>query len=77
MPNDPRAAHRAAIRRAVLQLFAGAVGIHVVAFGIYYFARIEHAAPKTRLYYTGAWTIATLLVVLPLLKRVRKLRYTR
>ena len=74
--NDPRAAKRAALRRATLQLFAGALGIHVVMFAIYYFAGIEHSAPKTRLYFTGAWTIVTLMVVLPLLKRVRRVRFS-
>jgi hypothetical protein len=60
-----------------MQLVGGVVLLDAVALAIYYFANLEHAAPKVRLYFTATWTIVSLMVVLTLLKRVRKLRYSR
>ena len=72
---DPRAATRAAIRRASLQLFIAVAVLHGTAITVFYLAHIERAAPRTRMYFTGAWLIATVLVVAPMLKRVRKARF--
>jgi hypothetical protein len=65
------------MRKAVLHLVFGIVVLDAVALAIYYFAGIEHAEPRTRMIFTFTWTIVTLLVVVTLLKRVRKLRYSR
>ncbi|MEP6621462.1 MAG: hypothetical protein ABJE47_19200 [bacterium] len=74
---DPRAARRAALRRATLELLLGVVALDALFMAIYFFGGIQHGAPKTRMYFTVVWTVATALVVATLLKRVRKLRFTR
>ncbi len=77
MVDDPRAARRSAMRTAMLHLVGGVIALNAVAIAIYYFAGIEHAEPRTRMIFTFTWTIVSLLVVVTLLKRVRKIRYSR
>ena len=57
---DPRAAQRATLRRAVLQLVIGVVVLDAVAMGTYYLAGISHAAPRTRMIFVAVWTVATI-----------------
>jgi hypothetical protein len=65
------------LRRALLHLVTGVVVLDAIALGVYYLAGIEHASPRTRMYFTAGWTVVTLIVVLTLLQRLRKLRYSR
>jgi hypothetical protein len=51
--------------------------LDAIALGIYHFADLDHAAPRIKMYFTATWTVVTLMVVLTLLKRVRKIRYSR
>jgi hypothetical protein len=74
---DPRAARRAELRRATLQLVLGVVALDAVAMGIYYLAGIAHAHERTRTIFVVTWTLATAMVVAVLLKRVRAARYVR
>lgn len=75
--NDARAARRSELRKAVLQLFLGVLALDAVALAVYYLAHIDTSVPKTRMTFTVVWTVSTLLVVGTLLRRVRKLRYSR
>jgi hypothetical protein len=42
---------------------------------IFYFAGIAHGPERTRWYFVIGWSIATALVVLVLLRRVRRIRF--
>lgn len=72
---DPRAAQRASLRRAVLQLVIGVFALDAIAMGIYYLAGIPHAARRTQTIFVVVWTIATALTVALLLRRVRAVRF--
>ena len=72
---DPRAAQRATLRRAVLQLVIGVVVLDSIAMGTYYLAGISHAAPRTRMIFVAIWTVATAITVAILLRRVRLARF--
>jgi hypothetical protein len=74
MTEDARAAKRAAMRRATLQLVFGVVVLDAVAMLSYYFV-VAHAEPKVKTVFTGLWTVATVILVMVLLKRVRKARF--
>ena len=72
---DPRAAQRATLRRAVLQLVIGVVVLDAVAMGAYYLTGIAHGAPRTRMIFVAVWTVATAITVAVLLRRVRLARF--
>ena len=74
---DPIDVRRAALRRATLHLLLGVVALDAVAMAVYFLGGIQHGTPKTRMYFTVVWTVATALVVATLLKRVRKVRTNR
>jgi hypothetical protein len=74
-PVDPRAPQRAALRRAVLNLVAGVIVLDAVAMSIFYFADIAHGPERVRWFFVIAWSIATAVVVMVLLRRVRKVRF--
>lgn len=73
---DAGNAKRTAMRRATLQLVIGVGLLDTLAMVGYYFL-IVHAPPKTKMLFTGLWTIATVLVVMVLLKRVRTARFAK
>ncbi len=70
---DPRAARRSAMRRATLHLILGVALLDTIAI-LGYYAVIVHAPDRTKLIFTGVWTVATALVVAVLLRRVRRVR---
>jgi hypothetical protein len=74
-PVDPRAPQRNALRRAVLQLVMAVVLLDAVAMTVYYGAGIAHAPTRTRNVFLIAWSVATAVVVLILLRRVRRVRW--
>lgn len=63
------------MRRATLQLVVAVVVLDVIALAIYQFADVAHVAPRIRLYFITAWTVASALVAVTFLKRVRKARF--
>jgi hypothetical protein len=75
--DDPRAARRAALRKATLQLVLGVVVLDAVALGIYYLGGIEHGSAQTKQIFTWVWLVITAITVAFLLKRVRAIRYNR
>jgi hypothetical protein len=74
-PVDPRAPQRKALRRAVLQLVVGVVLLDAVAMTVFYGAGIAHGPARTRNVFLIGWSIATAIVVLVLLRRVRRVRW--
>ena len=74
-PVDPRAPQRNALRRAVLQLVMAVVLLDAVAMTVFYGAGIAHAPTRTRNLFLIAWSVATAVVVLILLRRVRRVRW--
>jgi hypothetical protein len=74
-PVDPRAPQRNALRRAVLQLVMGVVLLDAVAMTVFYGAAIAPGATRTRNVFLIGWSVATAIVVLVLLRRVRRVRW--
>ena len=74
MTTDAKTAKRAAMRRATLHLVFAVVALDAVALLSYYFF-FAHAQPKVQTIFTGVWTVAIVIVVMVLLKRVRKARF--
>jgi len=72
--SDARTAKRAAMRRATLHLVLGVGLLDTVAMLGYYYI-IQNAEPKTKMLFTAIWTVLTVIVVMTLLRRVRKVRY--
>ena len=75
--DDPRAARRAALRKATLQLVAGVVVLDAVALAAWYGGGVSHAAAQTRTIFTVVWLVATAVTVAVLLRRVRAVRFGR
>ena len=50
------------------------LAVDAIAIGAYFLAGLRHAAPETRLAFTVLWMVATLLVVLVGLTRIRRAR---
>ena len=74
-PADPRAPQRDALRRAVLTLIGGVIVFHTVVASIFYLTGIVHGPEKTRWLFVIAWSLATAIVVMVLLRRVRAVRF--
>ena len=67
----------AELRKLLLQLIAAVVVLDVAAIALYYGLGIQRTAPRTQTLFTGIWTIATLIVVLVGLGRIRTARRRR
>ena len=72
---DSRAPGR--LRREVLVLVGLVLAVHAVFLSGYYLGGVARRPAGLRLGYTAAWTVATLLVVLRGLTRVRAERIRR
>lgn len=62
------------MRNAVLRLVLLVLLLHAVMIVIYRVAGIERMSSNVRLVFVTMWTVATLAVVLPMLRRVRQER---
>lgn len=62
------------MRRATLHLVLGVGALDTVAMIGYYYI-IMNAEPKTKMLFTGIWTVLTVIVVMVLLRRVRRARF--
>jgi hypothetical protein len=62
------------VRRELLQLGLGVVLLDALFIGGYFLFHLDRASTTPRVWYTAAWTIATLAVVLRGLTRIRRLR---
>jgi len=58
----------------VITLVGLVVGVAAVAIGVYYVAGMARAAPEIRMIFTAVWMLASLLVVLTGLTRIRRAR---
>jgi len=74
LSTEARTAKRAAMRRATLHLVVGVGVLDTVAMIGYYYI-IMNAEPKTKMLFTGVWTVLTVVVVMVLLRRVRRARF--
>jgi len=59
----------------VLNLVIGVVILDAIAMSIFYLTGIVHGPERTRWYFVIAWSIATAVVVMVLLRRVRRVRF--
>jgi hypothetical protein len=59
----------------VLNLVAGVIILDAIAMAIFYFTGIAHGPERTRWLFVIAWTIATAVVVVVLLRNVRRVRF--
>ena len=74
-PVDPRAPQRAALRRAVLNLVIGVVVLDAIAMSLFYLTGIVHGPERIRWFFVIAWSVATAIVVMVLLRKVRAVRF--
>jgi len=61
-------------RGELLRLVLGVLVIDVLAIGAYTFGGVGNASPRTRIVFAAIWTVATLVVVLIGLRRLREAR---
>jgi hypothetical protein len=59
----------------VLSLVAGVIVLDAVAMSVFYLTGIAHGPQRTRWLFVIAWSIATAIVVMVLLRRVRAVRF--
>ena len=59
----------------MLNLVIGVVILDAIAMSIFYLTGIVHGPERTRWYFVIAWSIATAVVVMVLLRRVRRIRF--
>jgi hypothetical protein len=62
------------VRRELLHLVVAVVLLHALFIGGFFLFRLEHRTSTPRIAYAAAWTIATLVLVLRALTRIRKRR---
>lgn len=62
------------LRGETVRLIVSVLAVDAVALGAYLLADLAAASPRTRLIFGFLWTIATLVVVLVGLRRVREAR---
>ena len=74
-PVDPRASQRAALRRAVLNLVASVIVLDAVAMSIFYFGGFARGPERPRWLFVIGWSIATAIVVMVMLRKVRQIRF--
>ena len=68
---------RRPVRRELLRLVLAVVLLDALFIAGYYLFHLERGSSSTRIGYTAAWTVVTLLVVLRGLTRLRRLRARR
>ncbi|MCI0636535.1 MAG: hypothetical protein L0206_21840 [Actinobacteria bacterium] len=68
---DPR---RRAMRRELAVLVGLVIAVDVLAVAVWLLADIGRAGPQAQFFFTVAWTIATLAVVVVSLRKIRLLR---
>jgi hypothetical protein len=61
-------------RSELLRLVIGVLVIDLLAIGAYVFGGFGTASPRARIIFAAAWTLATLVVVLIGLRRLREAR---
>lgn len=76
-PPPPRSSRVAVIRGLLLRMVLWVLGIDAVAIATYYAAHLDRAAPRTRAVFTMVWMVATIVVVLTALRRIRLARRGR
>ena len=62
------------MRRELLRLVLAVLVVDALFIAGYFLFRLSHAANPVKIVYTAGWTVATLLVVLRALTRIRTLR---
>src|SRR5579885_917999 len=70
-------ANQSELRRRTLILFGSVVLLDVVVIAIYYAMHIRERPIKTQQMFIAAWVVATLAVVVPQMKEIRKFRRPR
>jgi hypothetical protein len=65
---------RAALKRELLLLVGSIVALDVVALLLRHYLRIAARGENENLWFTGLWIAATLIVVLPRMTRIRRIR---
>jgi membrane protein YdbS with pleckstrin-like domain len=59
-------------KRILLTLVVMVVLVHAIAITVYRVAHIPERPMKTQQEFVGVWLIATLIVVVPMMKRIRR-----
>jgi len=70
-------ANQRELRRRTLILLGSVVLLDAVVIGIYYALHVSERPIKTQQMFIAAWVVATLLVIVPQMKEIRKFRRPR
>ena len=65
------------LRRRTLFLFGSIVLLDVVVIVVYYALHVRERPVKTQQMFIAAWVVATLVVIVPQMKEIRKFRRPR
>jgi uncharacterized integral membrane protein len=61
-------------KKTLLMLVAMVAAVHSIAIAVYYGLHVADRPLKTQQVFVGAWVIATLIVITPMMKRIRRAR---
>jgi len=61
-------------KKTLLTLVAMVAALHSIAIAIYYFGHIPDRPLKTQQLFVGVWVVATLIVIAPMMRRIRQAR---
>lgn len=76
-PDAPHPSRAAVMRGLLLRMVLWVLAIDAAAIATYYAAGLERADARTRFLFTLAWSVATIVVVLTALRRIRLARRGR
>lgn len=70
-------ANQSELRRRTLILFGSIVVLDVAVIAAYYALHVRERPIKTQQMFIAAWVVATLVVIVPQMKEIRKFRRPR
>jgi len=65
------------VKKYLIQLIIGVGVLHAIMIGLYYWLRISLRPERTQQTFVAVWVILTLVVVTPLMKKIRQSRIRR
>jgi len=65
------------VKKYLLQLIVGVAMLHAIMIGLYYWFKISLRPERTQQTFVAVWVVLTLIVVTPLMKKIRQARVRR
>ena len=70
-------ANQSELRRRTMLLFGAIVLLDIVVVAVYYALHVRERPIKTQQMFIAGWVVATLIVIVPQMKEIRKFRRPR